>query len=122
MNAYLKAIAPALTAIAMAVITAVNLGAFDWAALETGLVGLAAATVSFFVTNGPVGWRRYAKAIAPAVLTLVGVGVHALVTGELGDPSELRAAAAGLLAALMTLVIPNFAVAPATSGKPAATS
>lgn len=107
MSEYLKAIGPALTALAMTLITAVNVGAFDVAAIETGVVGLAAALVSLIVTNTRQGVRRYMKAIAPAVLTLIGVAVHALLTGELGDPAEVRMAVAGGLSALVALILPN---------------
>ncbi len=109
MQEYLKAIGPALTALAMTVITAVNVGHFDLVAVETGLVGLGAALVSLCVTNGPTGVRSYMKSLAPAVLTVLGVGVHGLVTGELGDPAEVRMAASGLMAALVALVLPNVA-------------
>ncbi len=115
MQEYLKAIGPALTALAMTVITAVNLGHFDLVAVETGLVGLAASLVSLCVTNGPTGIRSYAKSLAPALLTVVGVGVHALVTGELGDPAEVRIAVSGLLASLVALVLPNVKLLPVTA-------
>ncbi len=104
---YLKAIGPALTALAMTLVTAVNVGHFDLVAVETGAVGLASALVSLCVTNGPTGIRSYMKSLAPAVLTLIGVGIHALVTGGLGDPAELRIAVSGLLTSVVALILPN---------------
>ena len=107
---YLKFLGPALGALAMTLITAVNVGEFDLAAVETGLVALAAAVVSLAVTNTREGISRYMKAIAPAFLTLVGVGIHALITGDLGEPAEVRMAVSGLMSALFALILPNISV------------
>lgn len=129
MKPYLKAIAPALVALATTVSAALTSGVLDSEALEMGLVGVAAALVAYAVTNSPVGIRRYAKAIAPAALTILGVVIHATVTGEWNE-QEARLAGAGLLAALTTFIIPNVpeivpavgaqsvAAAPLSSGSP----
>ncbi len=106
---YLKFVGPALAALAMCLITAVNTGHFDIQAVETGLVALAAAVVSLVVTNTRAGVARYMKATAPAFLTLVGVGIHTAVTGEFNE-QELRIATSGLMAAMFALVLPNISL------------
>lgn len=111
LSEYMKSLAPALAAIAMTLATAVNLGELDLPAIETGLVGLAAAGVALVVKNGAVGISRYMKALAPALLTLIGVGIHALVTGDF-NPAEARIAASGLIASFITLIVPNVTIPP----------
>jgi len=101
-----KFITPALLALFATAMTAITQGAFDLAALEVGFFGLASATSSFLVVNGPTGVRRYAKALAPAVLALVGIGLHALFTGDFNE-SDTRAAIVMGLSAAVTFIIPN---------------
>jgi hypothetical protein len=104
---YAKAVAPRAAAILVLFLDLVrNGGQIDRGALEIAVVAFIAASITFWVDNTPTGWRRYAKAIAPAVLTLIGVAVHAIVTGDF-DETTARIAAAGLGSALLSLVIPN---------------
>lgn len=56
----------------------------------------------------PLAWRPYAKAIKPALFTLVAVVAHWIVTGELGR-AELAAAFTGGASALITLLTSNAA-------------
>jgi VIT1/CCC1 family predicted Fe2+/Mn2+ transporter len=58
----------------------------------------------------------YAKAIVPAVATILAVAIQWAVTGEF-DRAELATALTGLLAAVVTYVVPN---TPPTTGKGAA--
>lgn len=116
---YAKAVAPRAVAIAVLLIDLVrNGGQLDRGALEIAVVAFIAASVTFWVDSTPDGWRRYAKAIAPAVLTLIGVAVHALVTGEF-DETTARIAAAGLGSALLSLIVPNEGDAAAPDAAPA---
>ena len=113
---YLKFIAPAVLALLGAVIDGLVVGDWDRVQMEIMVVGLLSATVSFVVANGSDGVKRYAKALAPALLTIVGIGLHWLFTGEWNNV-ETAGAVTGLLAAFVTLVTGNaplVAVAPVT--------
>jgi len=48
----------------------------------------------------------YLKAVAPAVGTLLAVGIQWAVTGEFGR-AELATALTGLMAATLTYLVPN---------------
>lgn len=54
----------------------------------------------------PVAVQPFAKAIVPAVLVLVSVGVQALVTGQ-WDPTAIDAGVHGLAMAILVFVFPN---------------
>lgn len=101
-----KFVTPALLALFATVMTAITEGEFDLSALEVGFFGLASAIASFLVVNGPTGIRRYAKALAPAVLALVGIGLHTLFTGDFNE-SDTRAAIVMGLSAVVTFIVPN---------------
>lgn len=106
LNPYLKFVTPALLAVFATVLTAIEQGSINLTALEVGFYGLLAATISFVVTNGPTGFRKYAKALAPAALAVVSVVLHYVFSGELNE-SETRAAVVMGLSALVTLWVPN---------------
>jgi len=106
---YAKAVAPAFLALLAVVIHAASSGTIDRLELEIAVVGLLAASVAFGVDNAPAGVRGYAKSLAPAVLTAVGVGIHFLVAGE-WDQQAWAIAATGLGSALVTLLVPNIAL------------
>jgi len=101
---YAKAVAPAALALLAAIITASTTG--QVAGLEVALVGLLAASVTFAVDNIPVGWRAYAKSTVPAVLTVVAVPVHFLVSGS-WDTAEWALAITGLGSAVVAFLVPN---------------
>lgn len=48
----------------------------------------------------------FAKAIAPALVTLLAVGIQVVATGEF-DRAELATALTGLVAALSSYLVPN---------------
>jgi hypothetical protein len=108
MNPYLKFVRPALLALAATAVAAISQGTFDGPAFEIGFVGLAAASISFMVTNATGGIQAYMKAIAPAALTAIGILVHYTIASEF-NAVDLRIALAGGLAALVTLVSKNTA-------------
>jgi hypothetical protein len=54
----------------------------------------------------PARLQPYAKAVYPAVATLVGVGVSWVSTGQL-NTTEIRTAIVGAGLALVTLGVPN---------------
>jgi hypothetical protein len=56
----------------------------------------------------PEALQPYAKAAYPFALTLAAILVQVIVTGEY-DKAELTTTLTGLLAALVTLVVPNTA-------------
>lgn len=111
MTPYLKFIAPALATIALTLVTAIEKGHLDGPAFEIGFVGLVASTVSFIVTNGSTGVKRYMKALAPAVLGLAAVAGHYLVTGDWND-HDTRAAVVVGCTSIITLLVPNAKVSP----------
>lgn len=102
---YAKFVMPAALGVIAAVIGAV-FGVSDETAMRVALVGFAAASIAFVVENAPDGLARYAKAIAPAVLTVVTVLVSFVVSGE-WNAAEWQTALAGLGAALVTVLVPN---------------
>ena len=103
---YAKFVTPAVLAIVVACLAAIQNGEFDLPALQIGFYGLVAATVTFLVTNGPKGLRRFTKALAPALLALVGLGLDYLFTDTFNE-GETRAAIAMGLAALVSYAVPN---------------
>jgi site-specific recombinase len=107
---FAKFVVPAVLAVLAAIVQGAATGHFDRLQLEIAVVGLCSASLSFAVTNGPVGIRRFAKAIAPALLTVAGVLVHWAVTGQWSD-TETAAAITGLAAALITFFVPNVPLA-----------
>lgn len=54
----------------------------------------------------PERWRPFAKALWPAILTIVAVGVQWVVTGEY-DRAELVTTLTGLPSAIVTFFVPN---------------
>jgi hypothetical protein len=48
----------------------------------------------------------FMKAIAPALLALIGAGVNALVVGSI-DKQTIVIAATGLIGAIITFLVPN---------------
>lgn len=58
----------------------------------------------------PKKLQPYAKAVWPAAITVVGVGVSWVATGNL-NVTEIRTAIGGALLALVTLGVPNRASA-----------
>jgi hypothetical protein len=103
---YAKAVVPAAVLVVAAVLHGIAAGNVGTPELELALVGFAAASITFCTTNLPEGWRAYAKAIAPAAVTIVAVPVHLLVTGE-WNAAEWTLAIGGLGSALLTFIVPN---------------
>jgi len=60
--------------------------------------------MSININFGALG--PFMKAIAPAVLALIGAGVNALVTGSI-DKQTLVIAITGVAAAIVTYLVPN---------------
>lgn len=54
----------------------------------------------------PARLRPYAKAVWPAIATVIGVGVQLVQTGAL-DTDALKTAAAGTVLALLSYGVPN---------------
>lgn len=104
---YAKFIAPAFFALVGAIVLGVARGQFDQPQLEVLAVGFLSATLAFIITNGEHGIGRYAKALGPALLTVAGVGIHWLVTGQ-WNQAEWIAAITGIGTAFFTLLVPNF--------------
>lgn len=65
----------------------------------------------------PESLQPYAKAVYPFVLSLIAVGVQWAVTGSY-DRAELATQLTGLLAALVTLLVPNGAAVHFEGGDP----
>lgn len=103
---YLKFVVPAFTAIVVALIHGVSTVGLNYTELEIAVTGLVAANVSFIVSNTPAGWRSYSKALAPAVLTLGGLGVHYVFTG-VWDAETAHIAIAGLVSSVLSFLVPN---------------
>lgn len=117
---YAKAVTPAVLALVAAIVTATTTG--QVAGLEVAVAGLLAASVTFGVDNIPVGLRAYAKSLTPAILTVIAVPVHFLVTDS-WDTAEWTLAITGLGSAVVAFLVPNelihAVVAPRTSTRPA---
>ena len=62
--------------------------------------------MSVTVNLGALG--PFMKAIAPALLTLIGAGTNALISGKV-DQQTLVIAITGLVAAIVTYLVPNAA-------------
>ena len=72
--------------------------------------------MSVTINLGALG--PFMKAIAPALLTLIGAGTNALISGKI-DQQTLVIAITGLVAAIVTYLVPN-AAKPAKPAPPAA--
>lgn len=103
---YLKFIAPAVVTVVAAIITGVLTGNWNMLEMEIMVVGLLGATLSFILTNSSRGVKRYAKALGPALVTLLGFGVHYLFTQE-WDRTEMAGVLTGLLVSFVALIVPN---------------
>ncbi len=103
---YLKAVTPAVLGVASILISWLSSGELDGPGLEVGLTAVAAASVTYLVAEAPDGWRRFAKSIAPALVTIAALLAHFLVTGDL-SATDARIAAAGLLSAAIAGVVRN---------------
>jgi hypothetical protein len=112
---YAKAVYPAIMAVLATVAYGLVNRAVDVRTLEVGLVGLVSASLSFAVANGSAGAARYAKGLTPGLLTVAGVLVHYLITGEWGD-AEWVAGASGLVASFLALAVPNSPVGVVAAG------
>jgi len=62
--------------------------------------------MSVTINLGALG--PFMKAIAPALLTLIGAGTNALISGKI-DQQTLVIAITGLVAAIVTYLVPNAA-------------
>lgn len=67
--------------------------------------------LNVFTNLLPAGLQPYAKALWPAVGTIVAVGAQYASTGEI-DTAAVATAVTGGFAALVTLLIPNKPVEP----------
>lgn len=103
---YLKAVTPAALGVATILLSWLSSGELDGPGLEVGLTAVAAASVTYLVAEAPDGWRRFAKSIAPALVTIAALLAHFLVTGDL-SVTDARIAVAGLLSAAIAGVVPN---------------
>lgn len=54
----------------------------------------------------PKAWQPYAKALAPVVMTLVGVASQYAATGQL-DSDSLAIGVGGLVTTVLVFVLPN---------------
>lgn len=54
----------------------------------------------------PAKLQPYAKALFPAAVTLAGVAVRWITTGDL-DTADISAAITGAVASILTFVVPN---------------
>jgi hypothetical protein len=102
---FAKSITPAVLGV-LAALIALLAGVGDKSALEVALVALAASALAYVVANAPEGLARFAKALTPALLTVVGVGATWAATGS-WDRAEWSIALAGLGSSLVTYLVPN---------------
>ena len=103
---FAKAVTPAVLTVIVVLLQWLSSGTFDETEIATAIAGLLSAILAYAVRNGSEGLRRFAKAIAPVLLTVVGLAIHWAVTGEF-DRTELAGAVMGLLSALATWLVPN---------------
>lgn len=103
---YAKAVVPAFAAVLATVVHSLVTGTVQTTELEIAVVGFLAAGAALLTANGPEGWRIYAKAIVPALLTVLAVIVHWLIMGD-WDATQWALAITGLGAAVLTLLTPN---------------
>ena len=102
---FLKSIAPAVVGLIAALISLIADGGSP-TTVSIALTTLAAATLAYVQRNGPVGLRRFAKAIAPALMAVISSLVTFAITGH-WDDEEWTIAITGLSAATITYFVPN---------------
>ena len=107
---FAKAVVPAVAAVLAALVHGLVTGGIRSVELEVAIMGLVAAAVAYSVGNAPSGLLAYAKAILPALVTVIAVIVHWAVWGA-WDADQWAIALSGLGAALVTLLLPNTPVA-----------
>ncbi len=103
---FAKAVTPAVLTVIVVLLEWLSSGTFDETEIATAIAGLLSAILAYAVRNGSHGLRRFAKAVAPVLLTVVGVAIHWAVTGEF-NRTELVGAVTGLVSASAIWLVPN---------------
>ena len=106
LNRFAKAILPAAITLIAVIQQLVATGEFDKTETATAITGIAGALITYRVPNAKSGIRRWAKALLPALGTIVAIAIQWGVTGEF-DRSELSTAVTGLINAAVTYLVAN---------------
>lgn len=104
---YMKFAGASLVTFLLVLVAWVQQGTLDGPAFELGFMGLAASSLTFWITNASRGVAKYAKAVYPAALAAFAIGVHYVVSGGEFSEVDLRAAIAAGLTALIVAGLGN---------------
>lgn len=114
---YAKAVVPGLLTIAAVLIEWAIGGfdAFDRVQFWTAVIGLGSAFYATVIANAPATWAIAAKAILPALGSVLLALIHFAQTGVF-DRVSTTAAVTGLLTAVVIYLVPNTPLEHSTSG------